>query len=233
MKIRKLLPAILFGSLLAAIGGTFYFSTSISVLRPLVKIAWIAKAIGSKIYLAVIPIISNREVIAQPTPRFSVLCPRHAYEMESFPVEVFIPPDDRISTPRRFWVKPPAEISIAEDPGLMLIDSMAWHLIAKEQGEYDIVVGGDMQGDVVKHVSVHRIDHLSRRQFTLLSIGASLIAFIGTIITIRNGIRDIKKELAPAEQKAGAEPTRPQESKAQPAASGKNDNDIDPTIPPS
>lgn len=227
MKTRKLLPAILFGSLLAGIGGTFYFSTSISVIRPLVKITWIAKAIAWKISGE----IPNVSAVMVPHPPVNVLCPSHSYEMESFALEVFAPPENRISTPRHFWVKPPAEISVAEDTGLMLIDSKSWHLTPKEQGEYDIVVGGDMPEDIVKHVSVHRIDHLSRRQFTLLSIGASVIAFIGTMITIRNGIRDIKKELAHTEQETTAESVKLQESKVQRAAS--EGSDIDPTIPPS
>ena len=239
---RRLLAAILFAIVFTGVFGTFYFSTSLSVLRPLVKLYWIGKAIvwmiGSEL-----PHLSALVVVNPPV---SVLCPSDAYESESFTLEIFAPPDKRIATPRHFWVKPPADISVVEDTGLFLIDSASWHLTAKEQGEYDILVGGDMPADVVKHVSVHRIDHLSRRQFTYIALTASVVAFISTIVTLRNALKPDKPEPTPAAPANPAESAKPEETKPAPATSQQTatpaaskaepadskDNDPDPSIPP-
>lgn len=67
-------------------------------------------------------------------------------------------------------------------------DSESWFLLPKEQGEYVVVVHGLAEArsfSFEQHLSVRRLDDLTRNQFNILMALVSLSSLFGIIGTVR------------------------------------------------
>jgi hypothetical protein len=116
------------------------------------------------------------------TEKVMVDCPSEAYELETFAVEVIIPPPpgNTAPTPHRFRVEVPEQIQVQGDKDRQIRGRGSWYLTPKEQGEFVVVISGEKGFEFHKRIGVHRIDHLSRREFTALVAFGAILGVVGT-----------------------------------------------------
>jgi hypothetical protein len=161
----KVLRASPFFVLLAvSVGSIFYFSSA-EFLKSIPR--WLLKHI---------PIYAAYRIES------GVSCSSRAYELEAVRLTVHVNYPDGVMRPVRFRIEAPSQIEVQGDTELEIIESGSWFLLPKEQGEYVVVVRGLGEArsfEYDQHISVYRIDHLSRRWFVILTTVGSVIAFIG------------------------------------------------------
>jgi hypothetical protein len=121
-------------------------------------------------------------------PQISVICPPTAYEFETVQLTVVVRHSDGVGKPLRFSIEAPAEIEVQGSKERQVSDSESWFLLPKEQGEYVVVVHSIAEARLFSyehHLSVRRLDGLTRNQFNILMAFMSLSGLVGIIGTVR------------------------------------------------
>jgi hypothetical protein len=114
------------------------------------------------------------------------MCPSNAYELETIRLVLIT---QRNSKLLKFVVEAPDEIEVQGSKEREVRDTATWFLVPKEQGEFVVVVRGLGLASSFRDehsVSVHRIDHLSRRWFNLLVALGGTIGVLGCIKALRS-----------------------------------------------
>jgi len=121
-------------------------------------------------------------------PQISVICPPTAYELETVRLTIIVRHSDGVGKPLRFSIETPAEVEVQGSKERQVSDSESWFLLPKEQGEYVVVVHGLAEArsfSFEQHLSVRRLDDLTRNQFNILMALVSLSGLVGIIGTVR------------------------------------------------
>ena len=85
----------------------------------------------------------------------------------------------------RFSIETPAEVEVQGTKERQVRDSESWFLLPKEQGEYIVVVRGLAEARSFaseQHLSVRRLDGLTRRQFFFCTALGSVLGIVGAVI---------------------------------------------------
>lgn len=152
-----------------SIGSVFYFSSA-EFLRTLLFPSWLSKDLPG---------------IAAYRPEISVICPPTAYELETVRLTITVRHRDGITRPLRFSIESPAEIEVQGAKERIVRDSESWFLLPKEQGEYVVVVRGLAEArsfTFEQHLSVRKLDGLTRRQFVFGAAVGGTISIVGIIM---------------------------------------------------